>query len=52
MIAPPAIAMIKNEEPTLVNLPNPEIAIGQIAGQTKAFAIPNKKYTVLKQIHW
>jgi len=43
MIAPPAIAMIKNDDPTLVNLPKPAIAKGQIAGHTSAFAKPNNE---------
>ena len=39
-MAPPEIAMINKAEPVFVNFPKPSNVKGQIAGQTKAFAIP------------
>ena len=41
-MAPPDMAMIKKAAPVLVNLPRPSMAKGQIAGHTKAFAIPKE----------
>ncbi len=40
IIAPPEIAMINKADAVFVNLPKPVNAKGQIAGHTKAFAIP------------
>lgn len=42
MIAPPAMPTISRAEPVRVNLPNPSMANGQIAGQIKALANPSK----------
>lgn len=38
--APPAIPMISNAAPVLVNLPNPSMASGKIAGHINALAMP------------
>ena len=40
-IAPPAIAMINKAEPILVNLPNPVMANGKMAGHINELARPS-----------
>ena len=42
MIAPPAMPMISNADPILINLPSPAMAKGKIAGHMSALANPNK----------
>ena len=46
--APPAIPMINNADPVFVNLPNPFIAKGKIAGHIKALANPSKAMNVME----
>ncbi len=42
-MAPPPIAIINNEDPVFVNLPNPSIANGQIEGQINELANPSNE---------
>jgi len=46
IIAPPAIATTSSEDAVSVFEPSPDMAIGQIEGQIKAFAKPNKAIKV------